>query len=183
MAIISFDPPERFIAGTVGPPGQRTFFLQAREGTRLVSMSLEKEQVHALADRVNDLLDMYAPEQGSERAAADLMDVAALDSPIEDEFRVVSMGLAWEPLREVVIIDCSDDDLDAITEAALEADASPLADSVDQRVRVVLAPAAARAFARRCLALVAAGRPACPFCGLPMDPAGHLCPRSNGYRR
>lgn len=183
MPINVFDQPERFIAGTVGPPGQRTFFLQVRQGTRLVSMSLEKEQVAALADRCNDLVDMYAPAEGSERAAADLMDVAALDSPIEDEFRIVSMGLAWEPEEGVVIIDCSDGDLDEITaDRELLGDDHALVED-DQRVRVVLSPAACRAFARRSLALVAAGRKPCPFCGLPLDPSGHVCPRANGYRR
>jgi uncharacterized repeat protein (TIGR03847 family) len=46
-----------------------------------------------------------------------------------------------------------------------------------------MAPAQARAFARRCARVVSAGRPACPFCGQPLDPTGHICPRANGYRR
>ncbi len=52
-----FDPPDRFVAGTVGEPGQRTFFLQARTGVRLVSVALEKQQVAALAERIDALLD------------------------------------------------------------------------------------------------------------------------------
>ena len=68
MASTVFDPPERFVAGTVGPPGGRTFFLQASGDGRLVSVSLEKVQVSVLADRVNDLLDTHA--EGSRRRAA-----------------------------------------------------------------------------------------------------------------
>ena len=64
MSVNEFDPPDRFVAGTVGPPGQRTFFLQASEGRRLSSVSLEKQQVSVLADRINDLLDSYAGGAG-----------------------------------------------------------------------------------------------------------------------
>src|SRR3546814_13448473 len=69
----SFDPPDRFVAGTVGEPGQRTFFLQARAGTRLVSVSLEKPQVTVLADRIDDLLD----ELMSSEETASLIPAAA----------------------------------------------------------------------------------------------------------
>ena len=55
--IHSFDPPERFVAGTVGPPGQRTFFLQARSGARVTTVALEKQQVSVLAERIEELLD------------------------------------------------------------------------------------------------------------------------------
>ncbi|WP_409482927.1 DUF3090 domain-containing protein [Arsenicicoccus dermatophilus] len=189
-----FDPPERFVAGTVGPPGQRTFFLQAAGGGRLVSMSLEKQQVQVLADRCNDLIDRYAPVEGSEAAASRLQDNDPLGTPIEDEFRIQSLGLAYEPVRGVVVIDCADGDLDVDTddpldEAARDDALAAMGLSAEQAtppatvVRVVLAPAQARAFARRSLALVAAGRAPCPFCGEPLDPEGHVCPRANGYRR
>ncbi|AKT51926.1 DUF3090 domain-containing protein [Arsenicicoccus sp. oral taxon 190] len=177
-----FDPPERFVAGTVGPPGQRTFFLQAAGDGRLVSMSLEKQQVQVLADRCNDLLDSYAPITGSDAAASALVDNEPLGTPIEDEFRVQSIGLAYEPGRDVVVIDCSDGDLEEQA-AAEEAGLEPEPGAAPQLVRVVLAPPAARAFARRSLALVAAGRAPCPFCGEPLDPEGHICPRANGYKR
>lgn len=180
-----FDPPERFVSGTVGPPGQRTFFLQAAGRGRLTSMSLEKQQVQILADRCNDLLDLHAPLTGSDAAAARLVDNEPLGTPIEDEFRVQSIGLAYDDHRDVVIIDCSDGDLEEQPDpedvAALGLDDAVPSDP--QVVRVVLTPAAARAFARRSLALVAAGRAPCPFCGEPLDPEGHICPRANGYKR
>ena len=169
MASTVFDPPERFVAGTVGPPGGRTFFLQASGDGRLVSVSLEKLQVSVLADRVNDLLDTHAEGTASEPVGGG--DTDPLLTPIEDEFRVDTLALAWDAGRGVLVIECHDQDPEEADEEAV------------QTLRVVLSPPAARAFARRCGAVVSAGRPSCPFCGQPLDPTGHICPRANGYRR
>jgi uncharacterized repeat protein (TIGR03847 family) len=179
MGLHEFDPPDRFVAGTVGPPGQRTFFLQASEGRRLTSVSLEKQQVAVLADRINDLLDSYAGGQGADHAAAEVVDNAPLDTPIEDEFRVNTLSLGWDDDRGVVVIDCLDRDPDD-PEESIEPE---VLTEEPRQVRVVLTPAKARAFARRAQSLVAAGRPPCPFCGGPLEVDGHICPRANGYKR
>lgn len=182
MPVIEFDPPDRFVAGTVGPPGQRTFFLQASSGRRLTSVSLEKAQVRVLADRLNDLLDDFGGGEATEVVAGTAVDNAPLDTPIEDEFRVGSLSLGWDAEREVVIVECHDGDVEV--EVDDEGDAVVEPASEDQNVfRVVIAPAMARAFARRCSGLVTAGRPPCPFCGGPLDADGHICPRANGYKR
>jgi uncharacterized repeat protein (TIGR03847 family) len=179
MSVNEFDPPDRFVAGTVGPPGQRTFFLQVSLGRRVTSVSLEKEQVAVLADRINDLLDSYAGGPGGDHAAADVVDNAPLDTPIEDDFRVNTLSLGWDDSRHVVVIECLDRDPDDP-----EAGADPeLLTQEPRLIRVVLPPARARAFARRAQTVVAAGRPPCPFCGGPLEPEGHICPRANGYRR
>jgi uncharacterized repeat protein (TIGR03847 family) len=180
MSVNEFDPPDRFVAGTVGPPGQRTFFLQASEGRRLSSVSLEKQQVSVLADRINDLLDSYAGGAGGDHAATEVEDNAPLDTPIEDEFRVNTLSLGWDDDRNVIIIECIDRDPD---ESPEEATADEVLPAEPRLIRVVLSPARARAFARRCQAVVAAGRPPCPFCGGPLEVEGHICPRANGYRR
>ncbi len=169
MPATVFDPPERFVAGTVGPPGGRTFFLQASGDGRVVSVSLEKVQVSVLADRVNDLLDAHAEGTATEPLGEG--DADPLTAPIEDEFRVDTLSLAWDPERLVLVIECHDHDPEEVEELGL------------LTLRVVLSPPAARAFARRCDKVIAAGRPACPFCGQPLDPSGHICPRANGYRR
>ncbi|HET8598731.1 MAG TPA: DUF3090 domain-containing protein, partial [Segeticoccus sp.] len=182
MPVIEFDPPERFVAGTVGPPGQRTFFLQASSGRRLTSVSLEKQQVDVLADRLNDLLDDFAGGAAAEPLPDGALDNAPLDTPIEDEFRVGSMSLGWDADRSVVILECHDGDVDL----DVDDDSGNVVEVFDAEqtvLRVVIPPAAARAFARRCRALVAAGRPSCPFCGGPLDADGHICPRANGYKR
>jgi uncharacterized repeat protein (TIGR03847 family) len=172
MPTTVFDPPERFVAGTVGPPGGRTFFLQASGNGGLFSVSLEKVQVSVLADRVNDVLDEHADGLATEPVGDG--DVDPLATPIEDEFRVDTLSLAWDAARRVIVIECHDQD-PAEADEAEEVEITTL--------RVVLPPAQARAFARRCARVVSAGRPACPFCGQPLDPTGHICPRANGYRR
>ncbi|CCH76395.1 conserved hypothetical protein [Nostocoides japonicum T1-X7] len=171
MPFTEYDPPERFVAGTVGPPGQRTFFLQARTGGRVTSVSIEKVQVSVLADKVNDLLDQVgAPDGDALVAVVGPPDTAALDTPIEDEFRVNTLSLAWDVARERVVIEAHDRDPD-------EEEGEP------ESLRVVLTGPQARAFARRAQEIVAAGRPPCPFCGGPLEVEGHICPRANGYRR
>lgn len=185
MALIDYDPPERFVAGTVGSPGQRQFFLQARGSGRTTSVALEKSQVSILADRVNDLLDDFAAGSASEQEAGGHVDTAPLDTPIEAEFVVGTMGLSWDPERELIVIEChaAGDSFDTV-EAGQEQEAPDPADDPNQLVlRVNLPPAMARAFARRSAKVVAAGRPPCPFCAGPLDPDGHICPRANGYRR
>jgi len=190
MPVHDFDPPDRFVVGTVGSPGQRVCFLQALSGRRVVSVSCEKEQVAILAERVDDVLDQFA----GEAAVAGPEDNEPLATPIEDEFRVATLSLAWDPNRAVIVIEAFDADIPdteeewgsgegegeesaEVPEAFLESMASR------QSVRVVLSPPQARSFVRRARALVSAGRPPCPFCGGPLDPTGHVCPRANGYKR
>ena len=176
--IYLFDAPERFVAGTVGQPGQRTFFLQAREGRRLVSIALEKQQVALLADKVEELLD-EARRRGSEipmATATGSEDLAPLDAPIDEEFRVGTLGLAWLPDDDVVVIEAraADERFEQVDETLTDEDA----DGPDV-LRVRLTPRMARAFARRASRVVAAGRPPCPHCGMPLDPEDHFCPRMN----
>ncbi|GAA3823505.1 DUF3090 family protein [Nocardioides panacisoli] len=182
-----FDAPDRFVAGTVGEPGARTFFLQAREGARLVTVALEKQQVAALAERVDELLDEVmndAETRGLVPAVAplDLEDDDPLDVPIEEEFRAGTMTLSWDPQAERVVIEVfpMGEELVGIADAEEEVpeEAEPSAVFV-----VRLDAAKARAFVQRSTRVIGAGRPSCPFCGQPVDPDGHLCVRANGFRR
>ena len=184
MPVLEFDPPDRFVAGTVGPPGQRTFFLQASAGSRLASVSLEKQQLSTLADRVNDLLDDFAAGEAAEVVAEAFEDIDPLATPIEDEFRVGTMSLGWDAERRVVIVECHKGQEDLVVDEQGEPTLEPeQPGALETVLRVVIEPARARAFARRCTKVVAAGRPPCPFCGGPLDPIGHICPRANGYKR
>lgn len=176
-----FDPPDRFIAGTVGEPGQRTFFLQARAGARVTSVSLEKQQVQILGERVAELLD----EVGGPAVATE-PDTEPLDQPIQDEFRAGTITLSWDDESHRVVIEVF-----PVAEATvtMEADEESLLElpldepEPDEVLLVRLPPAMARAFANRAETVVSAGRAQCQFCGGPIDPGGHLCPRANGYRR
>ncbi|GAA1516704.1 DUF3090 domain-containing protein [Kribbella lupini] len=181
----SYDDPDRFVAGTVGEPGARTFFLQARAGTRITSVACEKEQVMALAERLDVMLDEVARRFDREPATVTgVDDTDPLEQPIEEEFRAGTMTLAWEADAERVVIEV----FAVVTgeQAELE-EADPVAaamEAEDSEVFIVrISEEQARGFARRAVALVASGRPSCPFCGRPIDPEGHICPRANGYRR
>lgn len=183
----SFDPPERFVAGTVGPPGQRTFFIQARAGTRLTSIALEKQQVAVLAERIDGLLDevLRSGEAESTVPAVTpvvLEDAEPLEQPIVEEFRAGTMTLSWDAADERIVVEVF-----PFTEESVAEPDQP-EDEIDEpepeEVLIVRLPAGlARAFSKRAQTVVAAGRAPCPFCGGPIDPAGHLCPRANGFRR
>ena len=183
----SFDPPERFIAGTVGPPGQRTFFLQARSGARVTSVALEKQQVAVLAERIDELLDEVMRTTGGASSVpavtpVGLTDAEPLEQPIVEEFRAGTMTLSWDAEEERLVVEVY-----PYTEEAVAAPGEP-EEEIDEpepdEIFLVRLPAAlARAFSQRAQSVVAAGRQPCPFCGGPMDPAGHLCPRANGFRR
>jgi uncharacterized repeat protein (TIGR03847 family) len=206
--IYDFGVPDRFVAGTVGLPGNRTFFLQARKGSALVSVVLEKVQVQVLAERLALLVAEIGRRgvQVPEALAPSDDDTAPLGEPLVEAFRVGTMTLGWDPEHEHVVIEAraqeevdedddeapDDDDDDADNDD--DADEDPDEDDevvtleIDDSdpdgpdlVRVRLTPLAARAFVERSLRTVAAGRPPCPFCGQPLDPTGHICPRKNGY--
>ena len=223
--VFEYDPPQRFVVGTVGEPGSRTFFLQARSGARVTSVALEKQQVAALAERIEELLDEVVRRTGGTAAVpavapAELEDREPLEAPILEEFRVGTLALAWDTETEQLLLEAralsddpapgpglgagddaadadaagggGDDPGDARADSSDDADDSDDSDEADDAddadddsdlLRVRLPGAMARNFARRALAVVAAGRPPCPFCSLPLDAGGHICPRSNGYRR
>ena len=213
----AFDEPQRFVAGTVGPPGSRTFFLQARDDARIVSVALEKQQVAILAERLDLLLDEALRRSGGDAripavAPVGLVDKAPLEQPIDEEFRVGTITLGWDddsglavielfPISdESVVVQDLDDELetgDGDDDADPEDDdddddpVAGLGDDVILEVEVEasevlvvkLQPAYARSFVRRALTVVSAGRPPCQFCGGPLDPEGHVCPRANGFKR
>jgi len=179
--VFLFDPPERFVAGTVGQPGDRTFYLQASGGGRTVSVALEKLQVSVLAERLEELLEEVRRRGAGDVpvvAPRELEDTAPLDAPVEEEFRVGSMGLAWDGEAEVVVVE-------ALAPGDDEDEVEPLSDAEEgpDALRVRIPAAMARAFVVRAQRVVAAGRPPCPLCALPLDPEGHVCPRQNGHRR
>lgn len=175
-----FRTPDRFVAGTVGQPGNRTFYLQAVHDKRVVSVELEKQQVAVLAERIGALLAEVHRRFGTplppEVAVEDL---SPLLTPVDAEFRVGTMGLGWDAEAQSVVVE-----LLAVSETAF--DASVILDDAAEgpdAVRVFLSPDDAQQFAARSQRVISAGRPPCPLCDEPLDPEGHLCVRTNGYRR
>jgi uncharacterized repeat protein (TIGR03847 family) len=174
-----FDRPARFVAGTVGSPGERTFYLQAVDGTRVVSVALEKQQVSILADRLEQLLDEIVARTGTALPATE-PDTDALSQPIDEEFRVAAMGLAWDGDAGLVVIEAqAPAEEPEIAEETLLEDVEEGPDAL----RVLIEPRRARAFIDRARRLISAGRPPCPLCGQPLGAGGHICARLNGYHR
>jgi uncharacterized repeat protein (TIGR03847 family) len=175
-----FRSPERFLAGTIGQPGEREFFLQVVDGRRVLSVACEKQQVAVLADRLGSLITEVARRFGAqaepERAPGNDLSLA---TPVDAEFRVGTMGLAWDGEGSQVIVE-----LLALSEEEVGEDIV-LEDREDgpDALRVFLTLGAARDFAEHAEKVVAAGRPPCPLCSNPLDPEGHICPRLNGYHR
>lgn len=194
MAILvhRYDSPDRFVAGTVGQPGERTFFLQAREGNRITSVVCEKQQVSVLAEHLDKILNEVVRRSGGEvdvpPPAPGPKDTQPLDAPIQEEFRVGTMTIAWDPNIDRIVIEMfsnveangDPDAPDPVEEPETEVAPEEEADEV---FVVRITASYAREFVARSQALVSAGRPACPFCLQPIDPDGHICPRANGYRR
>jgi uncharacterized repeat protein (TIGR03847 family) len=176
-----FERPSRFVAGTVGQPGDRTFYLQASDADgRVISVALEKTQVQILADRMSELLDEVASRPGTVVPPdADFDDLEPLTPPVDEEFRVAAMGLAWDGEAQAVVVEAVAAGEEPVDEDAILSDS----DEGPDALRVTITPGAARSFVARARRVVAAGRPACPLCSLPLDPGGHVCPRQNGYRR
>ena len=172
------------MAGTVGQPGDRTFFLQARDGVRVVSVVLEKVQVAVLADRLGELLSELErrgieAEEAAERATSSAVDTGPLDEPLNEAFRAGSLTLGWDGDAERVLVEARAQSEDG-EEIDPDEDDDEDEDGPDL-LRVRMTAEAARSFVERAVRIVASGRLPCPLCGQPLDPTGHLCPRRNGH--
>lgn len=176
-----FDWPDRFVIGTVGGPGSRTFFLQARSRAQLVSVALEKEQSAALAERIEEILDELMAGVGNPFSIPaltpeGLVDNDPLEQPVEEQFRAGAMSLGWDPSTAQIVIqafpyvEADDESFD------------PLEVDPEQVLQVRIPVGTARAFAKRTREVVGAGRPICPLCRVPMDAGDHVCELPDGFR-
>ena len=168
-----FDWPDRVVVGAVGEPGSRTFYLQARAGNRVVTVAIEKEQSALLAEKIEEILDELMDRQGNPVSVPavtpiELVDNDPLEQPVDAEFRTGVMSLGWDPSTAQVVIE-------AYPLVLVDDEAIEQADLEPAEMLVVRIPVGtARAFAKRTLEVVGAGRPICPLCGTPMDPDGHV---------
>lgn len=179
-----FDWPDRLVIGTVGQPGERTFYIQARAGKQLVSVSMEKQQSAALAERIEEVLDELMAEDGNPFSVPaltpeGLVDNDPLEQPIEEQFRAGAMGLGWDPTTAQLVIEA----FPIIEVDAEELEVLDMEEVEPEEVLVVRIPVGtARAFAKRAREVVGAGRPLCPLCSLPMDSDDHICELPEGFR-
>jgi uncharacterized repeat protein (TIGR03847 family) len=164
--------PEIFTADFVGRPGQRSFYVQVRGSFGTHSYEIEKQQVGALAEKLREVLVMVDQSDTVLEAEPARDPALALDSPVEPDYRVGTMGLAYDEDSDTIVVILQ-----------------PVSEEEDERVeeletgdRLLLRRDQVRAFILHATSIVAEGRPTCRLCGLPMDPEGHQCPASNGHR-
>ena len=172
----SFDQPDRFIVGTIGAPGEREFYFQVRQKNILISLATEKSQATALAERITTIIREVKKSAPLSAVNPAPVDDLPLELPLDSEFVVGAIGIAFDPSLLEIEISFRAEDGDSLGDEVDDDDSGPI-------VEIHLDLSMALAFAQRTMALVAAGRPLCPFCTSPIDPRGHLCPRANGYRR
>ena len=165
-----FTRPERFVAGTVGQPGERAFYLQVRSSSRLFSVAVEKAQVQAIAARMEIMVSEVRKANPLITVDKLPLDDGPLETPIDSEFEIGAMSLSWNDETKLICVELFE----------LEDDEE---DSEGEVLEINITLGMASAFSSRSKAVVNAGRLPCPFCGIPIDPRGHLCPRANGYRR
>lgn len=164
----AFDAPDHFTAGTVGPPGHRSFYLQAHQAGELVTLAVEKEQVAALAEYLGGMLaDLPPADPGAPAGATDLLD------PVEPAWRVGSLAVAFDDSNDRLVV--------VAEELVPESGDGEPEPPEPASARFLLTRAQVAAFIPHAVELIGQGRPPCPLCGRPMDPEGHVCPRSNGH--
>ena len=177
-AAFDFAEPDHVTAGAVGPPGERVFYLQARQAGEVVSLRLEKQQVAALCDYLAGILADLAPVTEELPTELDLIE------PVLAEWVVGALAVAYEEADDRIVLvaeelvpevdDEDDDDVEDDTGPDLFGD-----DDAPSTARFRMSRAQVLAMVRHAAGVVTAGRDTCQICGRPMDPAGHLCPRNN----
>ena len=167
----------RFTVGTIGLPGERTFFIQIRKGTEVLSASIEKSQVAAMSERIHYMLKEIRLAHPLTQRPVLIRDSLPLDTPVMDEFRIGSIAIFYDEDSELIQID-----LRELNFNSEEVHDEEISDDVEI-LRIFITATQALIFSDRADLVVAAGRQPCPFCGLPIDPQGHLCARANGYKR
>ena len=171
MAIYELDPVDRIAIAAVGEPGQRRFFLLATGSGRTLTLGCEKGQIQALVVRLHQMLEAQQIESPAAAATED----AAGGEPGEPEWQIGEMGLGYHEARRMFVLVASQ-------AAAGESPEAPPAEDEAPSVRFWLSHDQVLAFSKQAESVLAAGRPLCPRCGLPMDPSGHPCPVMNGAR-
>ena len=180
-----FNPVSAIVADAVGRPGQRTFFLQARQGGDMATLIMEKEQVAALATSILQLLEELEKERADLPAVAEETDVPSLREPLEPAFRVGQLGLGYDERQDLMVLiaqaipDAGGEEQDL----AVDPPSPEMVDDEDndQKARFYATRGQMRSLSEHALQVVAAGRPDCPLCGRVIEPDGHFCPRTNGH--
>jgi uncharacterized repeat protein (TIGR03847 family) len=198
--LIELDPVDRLTADAIGPPGSRTFYIQARKDDQLVTLLVEKQQVQLLSASVVEILSRIGKETGQGPAE----EAMQLEEPIAPEWRAGRLSIGYNEERDLLLLEVEeaiDEGEGSEEEAAPEPD--PVRAEIEQalleelerdvegsealtgmvrRVRFWATREQMLSLARHGAAVCARGRPTCQLCGNPLDPEGHVCPALNGHR-
>ena len=160
------NPITRVMTGAMGDPGHRVFYLQARQGTTLITLQAEKEQISSLSAGIKEMLERLSKRSSQDEPGSpyDL----ELEQPFEPLFHIGQLGLGFDKEHDLLVI------------VAYELAAEEEPETVNY-VRFWGTRQQMRALAERAAEVVASGRPICVLCGKPIDPEGHFCPRRNGH--
>jgi uncharacterized repeat protein (TIGR03847 family) len=181
---------DRITAGAVGEPGERTFFLQAREGDRSITILVEKEQVELLGTSILEILATVGRETGEGPPSEEL----GLEPPLEPLWRAGRLSIGYAEERDLMLLEIEElvepedeDEREDEPDEALgqETDGAPAIETdgpEPDRVRLWATREQMLALARHGAAVAERGRPRCRYCGNPIDPQGHMCPAMNGHR-
>ena len=169
--LADFNPVSRITVGTVGPPGQRIFLLQASQGISMITLKVEKEQVRVLASSILELLDELHEKYPRNYTKVDepLSSDLILQEPFEPAFAIGQIGLGYDEQQDLVVL--------VVQEIQFEADDEPTT------ARFWATRPQMSALSEHAMAVIEQGRPICPLCDAPIDPGGHFCPRSNGHEK
>ena len=170
--MLEFDPVDRVTADAIGEPGQREFFIQARMGSEVVSVLVEKQQVQLLAASVLEVLARADAE--TDIASVDAGDTLALEEPVETRWRVGRLSIGYEEQRDMILLE-----LDEL----LDDDQGEEDERERDHVRLWATREQMLALAQHGAEVCERGRPLCELCGNPKDPTGHACPATNGHKK
>jgi len=168
---------DKITTGAVGDPGERTFFIQARQGPRTITITVEKEQVELLASSILEILATIDVETGDGPDTATL----ELEPPLEPLWRAGRLSIGYAEDEDLMLLELEEllpDTDDEGEDDEGSDDDGPQPD----RVRIWATREQMLALSRHGSEVAARGRPRCQFCGNPMDPSGHVCPAMNGHR-
>jgi uncharacterized repeat protein (TIGR03847 family) len=164
---------DKITAGAVGEPGERTFFIQARKDDRLVTITVEKDQVELLGTSILEILATVGreTEEGPEE------DALELETPIEPLWRAGRLSIGYAEDRDLLLLE-----LEEFVDEPDDEPESPSPEVEPAHMRIWATREQMFALARHGAVVAARGRPRCRFCGNPIDAEGHMCPAMNGHR-
>ncbi|MDE3089657.1 MAG: DUF3090 family protein [Chloroflexota bacterium] len=165
--LYDLNPVTHITVGAVGKPGKRAFYLQGRQGAQIITLLSEKEQISALSQGIDQLLERLGVGNQGKTVQVSAIEME-LSQPIEPVFRVGQLGLGYDAEQGLLVL---------VAYELPEEENPPVVNVV----RFWATPDQMRALARHAAAIIAGGRPTCVLCGRPIDPEGHFCPKRNGH--